>query len=92
MSDELSLQVRLRNCLQTILELREDLDSVSFGLAFVDELGMIRNFMKKIDSVKLCEDDVLRIEQATTVFLRELACLFEQERPSGDINGSLRLQ
>ena len=92
MDAELSLQSRLRNCLQTILELKAELGAVSFGMAFMEDLGMIDRFLQKIDSVTLREADVERIEKATAVFLRELGGLFEKERPAFARRGHLRLQ
>jgi len=66
------LQSRLRNCLQTILELEPDLEDLEIGHDLMKELNMLKTFMKKLDSVDLEEDDVLRIEKATANFLKEL--------------------
>ncbi|ABB38870.1 hypothetical protein Dde_2073 [Oleidesulfovibrio alaskensis G20] len=72
MQEHDELQSRLRNCLQTILELEPDLEDLEIGHDLMKELNMLKTFMKKLDSVDLEEDDVLRIEKATANFLKEL--------------------
>lgn len=71
-----SLHSRLRNCLQTILELNDGFSSPVLVHAFMQELDLIRNFLLRLDAVELQEEDVLRIEKATEVFLNELRGLF----------------
>jgi hypothetical protein len=72
MNAEMLLHSRLRNCLQTILDFNENMGVNVFGLAFSDELGRLHEFIARLDSVVLSEADVLRIEESTTVFFREL--------------------
>ena len=92
MRDNLSLHSRLRNCLQTILELKEEMDGFSFGLVFFDEISMIRKFLGQLDDMDLCEDDVRRIEGATELLLRELNGLFAKTEGRPPRRGSSRLQ
>ena len=67
-----NLQRRLRNCLQTILELEPDLKKLDLGHVLLKEYELLRGFIEKVGDVPLREDDVLRIEKATALFLEEL--------------------
>jgi hypothetical protein len=90
MDDERLLQIRLRNCLQTILDLNENMDTNAFRLAFSGELEFMRNFLNGLDSIILSETDVLRIEDATEVFFKELGVFFGNGRFLK--NGCVRLR
>jgi hypothetical protein len=92
MDDERLLQIRLRNCLQTILDLNENMDTNAFKLAFSDELDLMRNFLNGLDSIILNEADVLRIEDATEIFFKELGVFFGNERFLKDDRARLRMQ
>ncbi|MDR2051078.1 MAG: hypothetical protein LBQ63_04830 [Deltaproteobacteria bacterium] len=72
--DEARLRVRLENCLQTILELKDDLSSIPCGLFFMAEFGVLESFMEKLAAaaVSLSEHEVRRVEAATSKFLGEL--------------------
>ncbi len=63
---------RISNCLQTILELETDLKRLEMGHALIKEFVVLKAFLEKIDRVDLREEDVLRIERATSTFLDEL--------------------
>ena len=67
-----NLQRRLRNCLQTILELEPDIKKLDLGHVLLKEYELLRGFIEKVNDVPLREDDVLRIEKATALFLDEL--------------------
>ncbi len=67
-----NLQVRLRNCLLTILELEPDLKRLEIGQELLAEYSLLRSFVDKLDEVLLEEEDVCRIERATAIFLDEL--------------------
>ncbi|NJB66900.1 hypothetical protein GGQ74_000540 [Desulfobaculum xiamenense] len=66
------LQTRLMNCLETIIELEQDLERLELGHVLLDEFSQLKAFMKRIDQVNVDEDDVRRIERATSNFLEEL--------------------
>ena len=74
------LRVRLQNCLQTILDLRGELDAMPLGASFMPEIGSLENFLARLGQVRLDEAEVLRIEQATGKFLSELKMLMEHDR------------
>lgn len=86
MPHELTLTSRLKSCLNTILELEEALDDTDVGKLMQDEFVVLREVAERLDSVKVNENDVLRIEKATTRFLLELtdtstgAYLMERKR------------
>ncbi|GFM33867.1 hypothetical protein LN040_02480 [Desulfovibrio subterraneus] len=66
------LQSRLRNCLQTILELEPELEGLELGQDLMKEFDLLKSFMEKLEDVDLQEEDVRRIETATANFLEEL--------------------
>lgn len=64
--------VRITNCLQTILDLEPQLESLELGEALLEEFDVLKSFLGKIDTVEIEEEDVVRIEKATANFLKEL--------------------
>ena len=66
------MQLRLKNCLQTILELEPDLERLELGHVLLKEYELLKSFIEKVGKVALQEDDVERIEKATAAFLDEL--------------------
>lgn len=66
------LQLRLKNCLQTILDLEPDLERMELGEMLMREFHLLKAFMERVADVRLHEADVDRIEQATACFLDEL--------------------
>ncbi|AGW14264.1 hypothetical protein [Megalodesulfovibrio gigas] len=67
-----SLQMRLTNCLQTILDLEPELERLELSEMLLQEYNVLKSFMDNVDSVDLEEQDVRRIEEATEGFLAEL--------------------
>lgn len=72
LEETMSLQLRLKNCLQTILELEPALEQLEMGHVLLKDYATLRSFIEKLEDVSLQEDDVLRIELATSNFLDEL--------------------
>lgn len=66
------LQIRLKNCLQTILELEPDMAQLSLRVNFQQEIDTLKGYLSEIDQMNLSEEDVLRLERATALFLDEL--------------------
>ncbi|WP_461209371.1 hypothetical protein [Desulfocurvus sp. DL9XJH121] len=66
------LQSRLMNCLETIIELERHLERLELGHVLLSEFNQLRDFMDRIDQVAVNEEDVRRIEAATSHFLEEL--------------------
>ncbi len=75
----LHLQVRLKNCLQTILDLEVDMEKYSLYENFKIEMTALKGYLKEVDAISLCEADVHRLEQATALFLQELSLPHVQE-------------
>lgn len=79
------LQLRLKNCIQTILELEPQMQDSGLERVFARELEALRAFLAQVDGMALVEADVCRLETATAVFLSEL-------RPSMGAGGRRVLQ
>ena len=67
-----ALQYRLMSCLETILDMERDLERIEVGHILLGEFTRIRLFLSMIDRIALEEEDVCRIEAATSNFLEEL--------------------
>lgn len=67
-----ALQDRLRNCLQTILELEPEIERLELGERLLKEFTLLKSFVERLGSVEVNETDVRRIEEATASFLEEL--------------------
>ncbi|MDR3358797.1 MAG: hypothetical protein LBN96_08120 [Desulfovibrio sp.] len=74
------LQIRLKNCIQTILELEPDFDDRLWGRHFNNEISALKAYLQRVDRMALAEGDVQRLEAATANFLAELK-LFAQAWP-----------
>ncbi|QJT08224.1 hypothetical protein [Oceanidesulfovibrio marinus] len=70
--NDTTLHERLKNCIQTILELEPDVERLELGHILRDEYSTLRDFLERVDSVHLEEGEVRRIEEATSSFLEEL--------------------
>ena len=66
------LNCRLRNCLLTILELEEMLVQTHLGPALQKEFSVLKQIMQHLENVVVEENDICRIEAATSRFLTEL--------------------
>ena len=67
-----TLQIRLKNCIQTILDLEPDMRAGIWGRHFDEELSTLTDYLQRVDRMNLAEDDVQRLENATASFLAEL--------------------
>lgn len=67
-----SHMARISNCLETILELEPQLEKIELGKSLLEEFDVLKDFLQRIDSVSVSEDDVERVEAATANFLEEL--------------------
>ncbi len=67
-----SNMARISNCLETILELEPELEKIEFGKSLLEEFGVLKDFLRRIDTVVLSDEDVDRVEAATANFLEEL--------------------
>lgn len=76
-----SHMARISNCLETILELEPELEKIEFGKSLLEEFGVLKDFLQRIDTVVLNEEDVERVESATASFLEELRGPLSKIRP-----------
>jgi hypothetical protein len=76
-----SHMARISNCLETILELEPELEKIEFGKSLLEEFDVLKDFLQRIDTVTLSEDDVERVESATANFLEELRGPLAKIRP-----------
>ncbi|RRD70104.1 MULTISPECIES: hypothetical protein [unclassified Desulfovibrio] len=67
-----ALQIRLKNCIQTILELEPEEISHDGRRHFAPEMRALEGYLAQVERMALHEDDVRRMESATDTFLAEL--------------------
>ncbi len=77
------LQIRLQNCLQTILDLEPDMEKFAIYDTFKDEMTALKKYLNELNTLSLSEDDVTRLEKATALFLQELSLPFIQAQNTG---------
>lgn len=65
------LEIRLKNCLQTILELQPAMRRF-YRVSFADDFSRLKTYLNRIDNMELAEEDVERLESMTADFLREV--------------------
>ncbi len=68
----LHLHLRLKNCLQTILDIESDIELYPLYGVFKSEMDTLKKYLSDIEDMDLSEEDVSRLEDATTMFLNEL--------------------
>lgn len=84
------LHVRLKNCLQTILELEPDMSSLHMRTEFRTELETLKEYLNRVEDLDLAEEDVQRLERATANFLDELRLPLSRVRRDGRRNRILQ--
>lgn len=84
------LHVRLKNCLQTILELEPDMSSLHMRTEFRTELETLKEYLNRVEDLDLAEEDVQRLERATANFLDELRLPLSRVRRDGRKNRILQ--
>ncbi|GHV54430.1 hypothetical protein FACS1894206_07200 [Deltaproteobacteria bacterium] len=72
MDDVPRLHIRLRSCLQTILELEPELQTIEMAEPLLAEFSVLKGIYNKLETLLIFEDDVRRIEEATAHFLEEI--------------------
>lgn len=65
------LKIRLRNCLQTILELQPAMRKL-YRTNFAEDLRRLQKYIDLIDGMNLEEEDVARLESLTADFIKEV--------------------
>lgn len=78
-SDVPRLQLRLRSCLQAILELEPELKNIKTAEPLLTELSVLKEIYGRLETLLIQEADVQRIEEATANFFEELKGSVKQE-------------
>lgn len=65
------LHLRLKNCIQTILDLEAGIKKNNLDIFDADFLSL-RQYMENMEQIQLKEEEVIRLENATSHFLREI--------------------
>lgn len=81
MQNDPRLHSRLRNCLQTILDLEPDLERLQITQVLSNEFTTLKDICERLETISIQEDDVQRIENATAHFLAELKGPMENASP-----------
>jgi len=69
-------QLRLQNCLQTILEVHEFMGGQAIHLDIFHQLENLKELITHFQPELLSEQDLEKIEESTNHLLRELAKIF----------------
>lgn len=64
------LHIRLKNCLETLLETQSAL-SRHLRVNLAADFGELQMWLDKVDNMRLEEEDVQKLERLTADFLRE---------------------
>lgn len=83
MNEDPRLHDRLRNCLQTILDLEQSLGQMDVTKPILAEFVMLKEIYERLETLFVQEDDVRRIEDATANFLLELRKALKNGMPAG---------
>jgi len=73
-------QLRLQNCLQTILEVHEFMGGQAIHLEIIHLLDNLKELITHFRPELLSEQDLEKIEESTNHLLRELAKIFNLKK------------
>ena len=79
MHDVPRLHLRLRSCLQAILDLEPELQTLRSAKPLLSELSVLKDIYGRLETLVIKEEDVRRIEEATANFFEELKGSMKQE-------------
>lgn len=71
------LQCRLQSCLQAVLDLEPELMNHGMGKLMINEFEVLRNLIDRLSAIAVVEQEVRKVEEATSVFLDELQIPFK---------------
>lgn len=75
------LHLRLRSCLQAIIDFEPVLQSIHAAESLLVELSVLKDIYGRLETLLIQEEDVSRIEEATASFFKELKGSIKQESP-----------
>lgn len=67
-----ALRLRVKNCLQTIVDLAPELRASRYGALFAPNLRQLRAWLGRVDHMALDEASVSRLERAVEALLAEV--------------------
>ena len=73
------LHLRLRSCLQAIIDLETELKTIRSAEPLLSELAVLKDIYNRLETLFIQEEDVERIEEATANFFEELKGSIKQE-------------
>ena len=73
------LHLRLRSCLQAILDIESELKTIRSAEPLLSELSVLKDIYNRLETLFIQEEDVERIEEATANFFEELKGSIKQE-------------
>ena len=73
------LHLRLRSCLQAILDLEPELQNIRAAESLLTELSVLKDIYGRLETLFIQEEDVKRIEEATANFFAELKGSIKRE-------------
>jgi hypothetical protein len=73
-------QLRLQNCLQTILEVHDFMGGQAIQLDIIHQLENLKELITHFKSDLLSEEDLGRIEDSTNHLLLELGKIFQMKK------------
>jgi len=73
------LHMRLHSCLQAILNLEPELKTLQAAEPLLVEFSILKEIYNRLDTLSLQEEDVRRIEEATSNFFEEIKGSISQE-------------
>jgi hypothetical protein len=73
------LHIRLHSCLQAILDLEPELKTLQAAEPLLTEFSVLKEIYNRLDTLSLREEDVRRIEMATSNFFEEIKGSIRQE-------------
>jgi hypothetical protein len=73
-------QLRLQNCLQTILEIHEFMGGQAIQLDIINQLENLKDLIQHFKPDSLTEQDLGKIEESTNHLLRELGKIFHLKK------------
>jgi hypothetical protein len=77
MEDRTQYIIRIKNCINTILEVKRSLERAYGDIAILREINGLESAGENIDPERVSERDVFMLEEATNNLMRELEFLWK---------------
>ena len=70
-------RIRIENCIGTIIDVHNTVSTVFENHDLVPEFENLKEAVRNLDMDTVCEGDVLMVEKATNILLKEFKSVFE---------------